>query len=422
MAAGLAAGALCSLPARAQLRVEITGVGANRIPLALERFNGTAETGIDLMQVVAADLARTGAFNLITDPAGAEATVASSERPEFVQWGQRQANALATGSIVRGAGNRWTVRYSLFDVASGSRLDEWIVFAEERQLRMVSHRIADRIYDKLTGLGGLFASRLAYVVQKSRENYELIVADSDGANALPALRSREPIISPAWSPDGKQLAYVSFEARKPVVYVHTVATGRRRAVANFRGNNSAPAFSHDGKRLAVALSREGYTQIYMINTDGSGVQRFSRSLAIDTEPVFSPDGQYLYFTSDRGGNPQIYRQPLAGGSAQRVTFNGDYAVSPVLNVQGTHLSYVTRVSGRFRIAIMDIQTGQERILTGNEFDESPCFSPNGRIICYASERGKKGVLGTVSTDGAVSAWLTASSGDIREPTWGPLLD
>ena len=160
----------------------------------------------------------------------------------------------------------------------------------------------------------------------------------------------------------------------------------------------------------------------MINTDGSGVQRFSKSLAIDTEPVFSPDGQYLYFTSDRGGSPQIYRQPLAGGSAQRVTFNGNYAVSPALNPQGTEISYVTRSNGRFRIAIMDLQTGQERILTGNEFDESPCFSPNGRIICYASERNKKGVLGTVSTDGAVSAWLTASAGDIREPTWGPLLD
>ena len=313
---------------------------------------------------------------------------------------------MASGSLVKLADGRWDIRFRLFDVVAGSQIDEWFVMADNRQLRMVSHRIADRIYDKLTGLGGLFASRLAYVVQHSPQSYELIVADSDGANALPALRSKEPIISPAWSPDDK----------------HTVATGRRRAVANFRGNNSAPAFSHDGKRLAVALSREGSTQIFLINTDGSGVQRFSRSLAIDTEPVFSPDGRYLYFTSDRGGSPQIYRQPLEGGSAQRVTFNGNYAVSAAINPQGTQLSYITRVGGRFRVAIMDLQTGQERILTGNEFDESPCFSPNGRIICYASERGRKGVLATVSTDGAVSAWLTAASGDIREPTWGPLLD
>lgn len=421
VAAGLAAGSLAALPAWAQLRIEITGVGANRIPLALERFNGTAETGIDLMQVVGADLARTGAFNLIKDGTS-QASLTTSVQPQFSVWAEKKANVLASGSLVKLADGRWDIRFRLFDVVAGSQIDEWFVMADNRQLRMVSHRIADRIYDKLTGLGGLFASRLAYVVQHSPQSYELIVADSDGANALPALRSKEPIISPAWSPDGKQLAYVSFEARKPIVYVHTVATGRRRAVANFRGNNSAPAFSHDGKRLAVALSREGSTQIFLINTDGSGVQRFSRSLAIDTEPVFSPDGRYLYFTSDRGGSPQIYRQPFEGGSAQRVTFNGNYAVSAAINPQGTQLSYITRVGGRFRVAIMDLQTGQERILTGNEFDESPCFSPNGRIICYASERGRKGVLATVSTDGAVSAWLTAASGDIREPTWGPLLD
>ena len=288
--------------------------------------------------------------------------------------------------------------------------------------RELAHRIADRIYDKLTGFGGLFCSRLAYVVQHSSESYELIVADSDGANPAPALRSREPIISPAWSPDGRHLAYVSFEARKPVVYVHTVATGRRRVVANFRGNNSAPAFSPNGENLAVALSRDGYTQIFMIKTDGSGVNRFSRSLAIDTEPVFSPDGQWLYFVSDRGGSPQIYRQALQGGSqAERVTFGSDYAVSPAINPAGTHMSYITRLDGRFRVAIMELATGRESILTGNGFDESPSFSPNGRMIVFASERNRKGVLGTVSVDGSVSAWLSTASGDIREPTWGPLL-
>ena len=326
-----------------------------------------------------------------------------------------------TGSLDKLADGRWEVRFYLYDVVQESTVDEWVAAASEQNLRMLAHRIADRIYEKLTGMGGLFCSRLAYVVQHSAQSYELIVADSDGANPAPALRSREPIISPAWSPDGRHLAYVSFEAKKPVVYVHTVATGRRRVVANFRGNNSAPAFSPDGQHLAVALSRDGYTQIFMIKTDGSGVNRFSRSLAIDTEPVFSPDGQWLYFVSDRGGSPQIYRQAISGGQAERVTFGADYAVSPTLSPDGAQLCYVTRVDGRYRVAVMELATGQEKILTGNDFDESPSFAPNGRMIVFASERGRKGVLGTVSIDGSVSAWLSTATGDIREPTWGPLL-
>lgn len=193
-------------------------------------------------------------------------------------------------------------------------------------------------------------------------------------------------------------------------------------LANFRGNNSAPAFSPDGKKVALALSRDGFTQIFMINTDGTGVSRFSHSYAIDTEPVFSPDGKYIYFTSDRGGSAQIYRQALEGGTpAERVTFGADYAVSPALNPDGTVLTYVTRVAGRFRVTAMDLASGQEMILTNNAADESPCFSPNGQMIVYATERAKRGVLATVSTDGAVHAWLTGPAGDIREPTWGPLI-
>ena len=419
---GAAAGAAALVaagPAAAQLRIEISGVGANQIPIALQPLNGSAAAQFDLMRVVAADLSRTGDFRLIEG--GREPTVAESISPDYGMWRSREANVMATGSIEKLADGRWEVRCRLFDVAQGAMIDEWISSSNERQVRLAAHRIADRIYNKLTGMGAMFCSRLAYVVQHAKNNYELIVADSDGANALPALKSREPIISPAWSPDGRHLAYVSFEAKKPVVYVHEVATGRRRVLANFRGNNSAPAFSPDARHVALALSRDGYTQIFLINTDGSGVRRFSRSMAIDTEPVFSPDGKWLYFTSDRGGSPQIYRQALEGGRAERVTFNGNYAVSPTLNPAGTHLSYITRADGRFRVAIMELATGQEMILTPNQYDESPCFSPNGRMIVYASERGRRGVLGTVSVDGSVTSWLTAASGDIREPTWGPLL-
>ncbi len=416
---GAAAGLGCVPSALAQLRIEISGVGANQIPIALQPLHGSGQVNFDLMRIVSADLSRTGDFRLIET--GQEPTIEASVNPDYSAWRERGANVLATGSIERLADERWEVRCRLFDAVQGVMIDEWVATSAQRHIRLTAHRIADRIYSKLTGMGGMFCSRLAYVVQHAKDNYELIVADSDGANALPALKSREPIISPAWSPDGKLLAYVSFEAKKPVVYVHEVATGQRRVVANFRGNNSAPAFSPDGKFLAVALSRDGYTQIFLIHTDGSGVKRFSRSLAIDTEPVFSPDGKYLYFTSDRGGRPQIYRQALAGGTAERVTFSSDYAVSPVLDKDGTHLAYVTRIDKRFQIAILELATGHEAVLTNNQYDESPCFSPNGRMIVFASERGRKGVLGTVSVDGAVSSWLTSANGDIREPTWSPLL-
>ena len=207
-------------------------------------------------------------------------------------------------------------------------------------LRLTAHRIADRIYEKLTGERGVFATRIAYVVQTSRNAWELHIADADGANPQSALRSREPIISPAWSPDGSRLAYVSFETGKPVVYVHTVATGARKAVANFRGSNSAPAWSPDGKTLAVTLTREGNSQVFLMNADGGNVRRLTTSSGIDTEPSFSPDGQSIYFTSDRGGGPQVYRMPATGGGAQRVTFNGDYNISPRLSPDGKLLAYV----------------------------------------------------------------------------------
>lgn len=421
LAATLGMAGLSVVPssALAQLRIEITGVGANQIPIVLQPLFGSTLAQFDLMRIVAADLSRTGDFRLIdTDR---EPTFEQTFKPDLSIWRAREATVLASGTMEQLADGRWEVRYRLFDVVQGTVVDEWVATSALSQIRMLAHRIADRIYQKMTGYGALFCSRLAYVVQHSKTSYELIVAESDGANAQPALKSSEPIISPTWSPDGKLLAYVSFEAKKPVVYVHEIATGKRKVLANFKGNNSAPAFSPDGKYLAVALSRDGSTQIFLIHTDGSGVKRFSRSFGIDTEPVFSPDGKYLYFTSDRGGRPQIYRQALDSDVAQRVTFNGDYAVSPSLNPEGTHLCYVTRLNGEFRIAIMEIATGQEMILTNNQYDENPSFSPNGRIIVYASERNKKGVLGTVSVDGAVSSWLTAASGDIREPTWGPLL-
>ena len=421
LAAAAGAATLSALPAAAlaQLRIEITGVGANQIPVALMSMAGSTASGIDLMQIVAADLGRTGEFRLIQGEA--EANPEDWAKPDVAPWAERGASVLASGAIEKRSAGEWEIVYKLFDAGSGGVLDESHYLSTDPQLRMTAHRIADRIYDKLTGLGGLFTSRIAYVNERAKDRFELVIADSDGANAKTALRSSEPIISPAWSPDGRQVAYVSFENKKPVVYVHTLASGKRRVVANFKGNNSAPAFSPDGSRLAVALSRDGMTQIFLINADGTGVERFSRSLAIDTEPCFSADGRYVYFTSDRGGSPQIYRQAIGSDQADRVTFSSAYAVSPSIDAKGTTLAYVSRDGGKYRVSVLDLQTGHQLPVSRTELDESPSFSPNGRMIIYATERGKRGVLATASVDGTVHALLTGPAGDIREPTWGPLL-
>lgn len=421
---GAAAGAFLTAvpPAFAQLSIEITGVGANRIPVAVLGFRGSQELGFDLSKIVAMDLMRTGSFE-VTQSEQTEG-VGTYESPNLSEYRGQGIAALCVGSAARLADGTFDIRYRLFDTAQGAEIASANFVATAEQLRMTAHRIADDVYDKLTGMGKLFASRLAYVVKYADDRFELIVADSDGANARVALRSREPIISPAWSPDGSQLAYVSFEDKKPVVYVHTIATGKRRLLSNFPGNNSAPAFSPDGKKLAIALSRSGFTQIFLINADGTNTSRLTRSLAIDTEPVFSADGKYLYFTSDRGGSAQIYRQDLMQGSGnpERVTFNGNYAVSPAINRDGTTLAYIARTADRrYCVTVMDVATGQEMIISKTDRDESPSFSPNGRMIVFATERSSAGVLACISVDGKTSSFLSASSGDIREPTWGPIL-
>lgn len=420
--------ALCaaalSLPglAGAQLKVEITGVGANQFPIAIAPFAGDASLQVDLAKVIRDDLARSGAFRIVDAGLAAVALpAAGAALADLPAWKGRGADALAIGSVTRLADGRYEVRYRLFDAVKQVSLDGQSFVVQAVQLRLTAHHIADRIYERLTGERGVFATRVAYVVQLSPTAFELVVADSDGANPQTALKSRDPIISPAWSPDGSKLAYVSFESRKPVVYVHNVATGQRQVVANFKGNNSAPAFSPDGRTLAVTLTRDGLAQIYLMSVDGSNVRRFTHSSGIDTEAVFSPDGKFIYFTSDRGGSPQIYRQALDGGSAQRVSFGGEYAISPDLSADGRSLVYVARRGGRFQVTLLDLERGSEIALTDTEKDESPSFAPNGKIVLYATEVGGRGVLGTASSDGRARARLTGPAGDVREPTWGPLI-
>jgi TolB protein len=413
VAAGLA---VAPLLAHAQLTVEITGAGANRLPVAIADFAGERIVAQALTSVVRADLERSGLFRLVD--AGVPLT--DNATPPYEDLKTRGADAVAGGSVTVAAEGRYETRVRLSDIPKQAALGTPAYLHTGAQLRATAHRISDYIYEKLTGEPGVFSTRIAYVV-KSTGRYELKIADADGSNDQAALASREPIISPAWSPDGGKLAYVSFEAKKPVVYVHDLASGRRHVAANFKGSNSAPAWSPDGKQLAVVLTKDGSSQLYVVNADGSGVTRVATSSGIDTEPRWATDGQYIYFTSDRGGSPQIYRIAAAGGNAERISFEGSYNVTPRPSPDGKSLAFITRNSGRFQLALMDLATKQVQILTDSTKDESPSFAPNGRMILYATEIGGRGVLAAVSADGRVKQKLSVQAADVREPAWGPLV-
>ena len=403
--------------AQAQLSIEITGAGANRIPVAIANFAGDTAAAQVVTTTVRADLERSGLFKLI-DPAGA--TLDENAQINFADWKGRGADALAAGSLTRAPDGRMQARFRVYDTQKQVALGGAVYVTGNDQLRAAGHRIADYIYEKLTGEKGVFSTRIAYVV-KSGGQFKLQIADADGQGAVTALSSTEPIISPVWSPDGSKLAYVSFEKKKPVIYVHALASGQRQVVANFKGSNSAPAWSPDGRKLAIVLSKDGNSQIYSVNADGTGVQRLTNSAGIDTEPRYSPDGGSIYFTSDRGGSPQVYRMGANGGDAQRVTFEGSYNVSPRPSPDGKSLAFISRRDGRFQLAVMDLASKQVQILTDSHKDESPSFAPNSRMILIATETGGRGVLSAVSSDGRIKQRLSIAAGDVREPAWGPFI-
>lgn len=408
-------GAVASAPALGQFRVEVSGIGLTQLPIAIAPFRGEAQAPQKTAAIVQADLERSGQFRAV-DTAGA--ALDETSRPDVALWRQKGADSLASGSITRLADGRYDVRFRLWDVVRGQDLGGQSYVVVQADLRLVAHRIADFIYEKLTGERGVFSTRLAYVT-KAGTRYTLWVADADGENAQTALASPEPIISPAWSPSGGQIAYVSFESRKPVVYVHDVSSGRRRLVANFRGSNSAPAWAPDGQSLAVTLSRDGNSQLYSVSANGGEPKRLMQSAGIDTEPAYSADGRRIYFVSDRGGAPQIYRVPASGGGAERVTFEGGYNISPALSPDGRWLAYISRVGGAFKLHVMDLTNGAVRAITDTSADESPSFAPNSRLIVYATQQQGREALMTTTLDGKIKARLAGQSGDLREPDWGP---
>lgn len=421
LAAVLLSFAACA--AQAQLSIEITGAGAQRIPVAIVPFvgEGALSSGASaaISAIVRADLERSGLFRGVEVPSLVPAPTEASN-VNYAEWKSRLADALVLGSVAARPDGRFEARFRLHDVVKQSSIGGVAYTLSREQVRATAHRIADYVYEKLTGEKGVFSTRIAYVVKRG-SRYELQIADADGANEQTMLVSNEPIISPAWSPNGKRIAYVSFQNKKPIVYVQDVEVPRQNIVANFKGSNSAPAWSPDGTRLAVALTRDGASQIYLINPDGSNARRLTFSGGIDTEPRFSPDGQSIYFTSDRGGSPQIYRMAAAGGDAQRVTFEGSYNVSPRISPDGRSLAYIMRNGSKYQVALLDLGTRQVQVLTDSDLDESPSFAPNGRQILLASIAGGRGVLTAVSADGRVKQRLTVAAGDVREPAWGPLL-
>nr|WP_326543440.1 Tol-Pal system beta propeller repeat protein TolB [Pseudorhodoferax sp.] len=404
------------LPAWAQFRVEVTGVGLTQLPIAVATFRGDDQSPQKIAAIVQADLERSGQFRGV-DVSGAALDEAS--RPDMALWRQRTADSLLTGSVTRLADGRYDVRFRLWDVVRGQDLGGQSYSVVQADLRLSAHRIADYVYEKLTGERGVFSTRIAYVT-RAGQRYTLWVADADGENSQTALASPESIISPAWSPTGQQLAYVSFESRKPVIYVHDVASGRRRLVANFRGSNSAPAWSPDGRTLAATLTRDGGSQLYAIDASGGGEpRRLTQSNSIDTEPAFSPDGKSLYFVSDRGGAPQIYRMPVSGGAPERVTFSGSYNISPALSPDGRWLAYVSRIGGAFRLQVMELSSSTVAGITDTAADERPSFAPNSKLLVYATIQNGREALMTTTLDGKIKARLAGQAGDIREPDWGP---
>ena len=410
------AGALsAAMPALAQFRVEVSGVGLTQMPIAIAAFRGEAQAPQKIAAIVTADLERSGVFRAV-NTLGLVAD--ESTRPDLATWRQKGVDALVTGSVTPLADGRFDVRLRLWDVVRGQDLGGQSYAVTLADLRLSAHRISDFVYEKLTGEKGIFSTRIAYVT-KAATRFSLWVADSDGENAQSALASPEPIISPAWSPNGSQLAYVSFESRKPVIYAHDLATGKRRLLANFRGSNSAPAWSPDGRQIVATLSRDGGSQLYALDANGGEPRRLTQSSSIDTEPAFSADGKYIYFVSDRGGAPQIYRMSPTGSNTERVTFTGSYNISPALSPDGRWLAYVSRVGGAFKLQVMELAGGSVAQVTDTTADESPSFAPNSRLIVYATRQQGREALMTTTLDGKIKTRLAGATGDIREPDWGP---
>ncbi len=399
-----------------ELTIEVVGGAAQQIPIAVVPFSQPNNQADNIATVIGADLRRSGFFRVL-ETRGVANQPHNLTEVKYSDWANIQSQALTIGSVESLPGNRLRVSFRLLDVLKQNQLAALEFNISPSQQRTTAHRIADIIYEKLTGEKGVFSTRIAYIT-KANGRYSLQVADADGFNPQTVVSSKEPLISPSWSPDGTKLAYVSFEKKKPVIFIQSLVSGQRYVLANFKGNNSAPSWSPDGNRLAIVLTYSANSQVYTINSDGTGLKQLTSSNGIDTEPVWSPDGSLIYFTSNRGGGPQIYKVSSASGDVKRVTFEGSYNVTPRISPDGKLLAFIKQGPDGFHVAVQDLNSGQVQVLSDTSQDESPSFAPNGRMIIYATNIGGKGSLAAVSADGRVKQRLSDTLGDVREPAWG----
>jgi TolB protein len=410
----------------AEFVVEVTRGQENAIPIAVVPFLPTdaPDASLDAATVVMSDLKRSGRFkpmdrkDMIEQPH-------TGEGINFDDWRRLGNDYILVGLMQPQGPDHYVINFELYNVLNRQRLLGYQISANSAGLRLASHQVADMVYDKITGVRGAFATRIAYVSVIGaipHRTFRLIVADSDGENPHVVMQSNEPLMSPAWSPDGQSVAYVSFEDRLPSVYVQYLKTGERKRVSAKAGVNQAPAFSPDSKKLALTLStRDGNLDVYVLDLASGGLTRITDDPGIDTEPQWSKDGQSLYFTSDRAGGPQIYRVGLKPGDhPKRLTFQGNYNARPRLSPDESQLAFVTQEDGAYRIAVMNLDgRGDMQVLTKGQFDVSPSYAPNGAMILYASRDRGRGVLALVSSDGRVQERLVSSEGEVQEPAWGP---
>ena len=417
-----AASGLLAGPAAAQLRLDITEGVRDAVPIAVVPFGGqTTQSATDLAEVIANDLRLSGRFAPLERRDMSERPT-RGEEIRFADWRLLRSDFIVVGRVEPVAGGS-AVTYELYNVQTGQPLVNERLTSSDAELRATAHRIADRIFERLTGIPGAFSTRIAYVAVEGvapERRYKLVVADADGVGPRTVVESSEPIMSPAWSPDGQDLAYVSFENKSSEIYVQRLATGERRRVSARQGINGAPAWSPDGRRLAIVLSRDANLDIYILELQTQSLTRLTTQDAIDTEPEWSRDGRSIYFTSDRAGSPQIYRASVEQpGKSERVTFTNGYNARPRLSPDGSELAMVTLDDGGYRIGIMDLKNRSLRVLTKARQDESPSYAPNGAAIIYATMERGRGTLAVASSDGRFQQRLSSESSEVREPVWSP---